>query len=323
MSISDLRAIETFTKAIELGSIRRAAAAQGVSPQAASQALAALEQRLGVRLLHRTTRSIALTSEGQQFLEAAQPAMAALERAVDRVRTAKDDIAGPLRIVAPKYSFLPLLWPLVDEFRRRHPDIQPDVKLDDRIGDWVRDRADVGFRIGSAPEDGVAVRRLFALQLIVCAAPAYIAAHGAPTSIDQLASHRCSVLRHAGSGRVLPWLLKVDGVVVSRDLPPSLSTNDAQLEIEAVLAGHVMGMLSSLSAAPLIRSGRLVPLLTQHATDHMSVHVYYGSRTAQPSRVRAFIDLAVERLAGSSDYVLDARELAAAEAKGRRKPRRR
>ncbi len=323
MPISELRAIETFTKAIELGSIRRAAAAQGVSPQAASQALAALEQRLGVRLLHRTTRSIALTSEGQQFLEAAQPALAALERAVDRVRTAKDDVAGPLRIVAPKYSFLPLLWPLVDEFCRRYPDVQPDVKLDDRIGNWVQDRADVGFRIGAAPEDGVAVRRLFALQLIVCAAPAYIAAHGAPRSIDELGAHRCSVLRHAGSGRVLPWLLKVDGEVVAHDLPPSLSTNDAQLEIEAVLAGHVIGMLSGLSAAPLIRAGRLVPLLVEHAADHMSVHLWYGSRTAQPSRVRAFIDLAVERLAGSSDYVLDARELVAAEAKGRRKTRRR
>src|ERR1700761_4623863 len=115
MPASDIRAIDTFTKAVELGSIRRAAAAQGVSPQAASQALAALEDRLGVRLLHRTTRSIALTHEGQQFLEAARPALAALERAVDRVRSAKDEIAGPLRIVAPKYSFLPILWPLVHE----------------------------------------------------------------------------------------------------------------------------------------------------------------------------------------------------------------
>ena len=323
MPISDLRAIETFTKAIELGSIRRAAAAQGVSPQAASQALAALEERLGVRLLHRTTRSIALTSEGHQFLEAAQPALAALERAADRIRTAKDEIAGPLRIVAPKYSFLPVLWPLVDEFCRRHPEVQPDVKLDDRIGNWVQDRTDVGFRIGSPPEDGVSVRRLFAMQLIVCAAPAYIAAHGAPKSIEELASHRCSAFRHPGSGRVVPWLFKVDGEVVARDIFPTLSTNDAQLETEAVLSGQVIGMLSGLSAVPLIRAGRLVPLLVDHVTDHMGVHVYYGSRPAQPSRVRAFIDLAVERLAGSSDYVLDARELAVAASKGRGKARRR
>lgn len=112
---------------------------------------------------------------------------------------AKDDIAGPLRIVAPKYSFLPILWPLVDEFCRRHPEVQPDVKLDDRIGNWVQDRVDVVLRIGSAPEDGLVARRLFAMQLIVCAAPAYIAAHGAPKSIEQLASHRCSVFRQAES----------------------------------------------------------------------------------------------------------------------------
>ncbi len=322
MSISDIRAIDMFTKAVELGSIRRAAAAQGVSPQAASKALATLEGQLGVRLLHRTTRSIALTFEGQQFLEGAQPALAALERAIDRVRTTKDEIAGPLRIVAPRYAFKPLFWPLVDEFCCLHPQVEPHLNLNDGIGDWVLDRADLGFRIGSSPEDGVAARRLCAMQLIVCAAPSYIAAHGAPDSIEQLTSHRCSVLRHSATGRVLPWLLKKDGELISLDLSPSVSTNDAALEVDAVLSGHAIGLLSALSVAPLIRSGQLVPLLTQHVTDHMSVYLYYGSRAAQPSRVRSFIDFTVERLGRSSDYVLEAGELAAAEAKGRKKLRR-
>ncbi len=106
------------------------------------------------------------------------------------------------------------------------------------------------------------------------------------------------------------------------DLPPTFASNDAELEARAVLSGHVIGLLSGLSAAAPIRSGQLVPLLTNHAADHMSVYVYYGSRAAQPSRVRAFIDLTVERLADSPDYVLDARELAQAEAKGRKKTRR-
>jgi DNA-binding transcriptional LysR family regulator len=316
MPSNDMRAIDLFTKAVELGSIRRAAAAQGVSAQAASKSLAMLEQRLGVRLLHRTTRSIALTSEGQQFLEDARPALAALERAIDHVRTAKDEIAGPLRIVAPRYGFRTALWPLVDAFCRLHPAIEPHLKLDDRVGDWLNDRADVGFRIGSAPEDGVAARRLCATQLIVCAAPSYIAAHGAPTSIEQLAGHRCSVLRHSATGRVLPWLLKKDGEVIALDLRPALSTNDAGLEVEAVLAGHAIGLLASLSVAPLIRSGQLVPLLTEHVADHLSLFLYYGSRAAQPSRVRAFIDFVVERLGRSSEHVLDARELATAQADG-------
>ena len=321
MPINDVRAIDLFTKAVELGSIRRAAAAQGISAQAASKSLATLEQRLGVRLLHRTTRSLSLTAEGQQFLEGAQPALAALERAIDRVRTAKDEIAGPLRIVAPRYGFKPLLWPVVDEFCHLHSAIEPHLKLDDRVGDWLHDRADVGFRIGSAPEDGVAARRLLPVQLIVCAAPSYIASHGAPTSIEQLASHRCSVLRHSATGRALPWLLKKEGELISLDLRPSLSTNDADLEVETVLSGHAIGLLASLSVAPLIRSGQLVPLLTAHVADHLSLYIYYGSRAGQPSRVRSFIDFVVERLGRSSEHVLGARELALAQ--GSQKTRRR
>jgi DNA-binding transcriptional LysR family regulator len=317
-SINELRAIETFTKAVELGSLRRAAEALGVSPQAASQTLAQLEAHLGVRLLHRTTRAISLTDEGQQFLESTQPALAALGRAVHRARASKDEIAGPLRIVAPKSSFLPVLWPVVDEFCRLHPDIQPDVHLDDRIGNWVQDRADVGFRVGAAPEEGLVARRLFPVQLIVCASPAYVERHGAPRSIDDLASHRCSMFRHPGTGRVLPWYLKVGDEIISRDLPPALSTNDTELEVDAVMSGHVIGLLSSLSVAGHVRAGRLLPLLTKHATDHLSVHVYYGSRTSQPARVRAFIDLAVELLTDPVRFVLSAKDLATGEARARK-----
>lgn len=318
MPMNELRAIATFAKAVELGSLRRAAVAQGVSPQAASQTLAQLEQHLGVRLLHRTTRNLALTDEGRQLLEATQPALAALERALQRVRASKDDIAGPLRIVGPQSSFVPLLWPVIDEFCRQHPDVQPDVQLDDSIGNWVQDRVDVGFRIGAPPQDGLIARRLFPVQLIICAAPDYLARHGAPRTLEELASHRCSVFRHPGTGQVLPWYLQVDGEVVHRDMPLALSTNDTELELQAVRSGQVIAQLSGMSAAPLIREGRLVPILTQHMTDHMSVYVYYGSRTSQPARVRAFIDLAVERLHGGAAVMLSKRELTSAEAAGRK-----
>lgn len=115
MPINDFKAISTFAKAVELGSIRQAALAQGVTPQAASQAIAQLEQHLGVRLLHRTTRSLALTEEGQRFLENTQPALAALDRALAQARESKDEIAGPLRIVGPKSSFAAVLIPLLEE----------------------------------------------------------------------------------------------------------------------------------------------------------------------------------------------------------------
>ena len=317
MPINELRSISTFAKAVELGSLRKAAAAQGMSPQAASQALAQLEQHLGVRLLHRTTRNIALTAEGQQFLEAAQPALATLERALQRVRAARDERGGPLRIVGPRSTFLPVIWPLVDEFCRQNPGVQPDVHLDDRFGNWVEDRVDVGFRISAQAEEGVIARRLFPLQLIICATPDYLERHGAPNTLEDLAAHPCSVFRHPGTGRLLPWWAKLAGETIALDLPPALSTNDADLEVESVLSGQLIGQLAGISAAAHIRSGRLVPLLTQHMADDKSVFIYYGSRNALPTRVRAFIDLALERLTDCASFMLSAEELKIAEEKGR------
>lgn len=316
MPINEFRSISTFAKAAELGSLRRAAAAQGMTPQAASQALAQLERHLGIRLFHRTTRNMALTDEGRQFLEAAQPALLGLERALQVARTAKDEIAGPLRIAGPRLTFVPLVWPLLDEFCRLHPAVQPDVHLDDRVGNWVEERVDVGFRLGISPAEGVIARRLLPLPLIICAAPEYLARHGAPENVHELASHRCSVFRHPTTGNVVPWQIKAGDGIATLDVVPALSTNDEELETQAVLAGHVIGLLTSVAAAAQIRSGRLVPLLTQHVADHLSLFVYYGSRRAQPARARAFIDLAVERLTDNAAFILGAKELAAAQARG-------
>ena len=309
MPINELKAIATFTKAVELGSIRQAALAQGVSPQAASQAVAQLEKHLGVRLLHRTTRSLALTEEGQRFLENTQPALAALDRALVAARQAKDEIAGPLRIAGPKSSFAAVLMPLLDEFCAAHPGVHPDVQLDDDIGDWVQDRVDVGFRVGPSAHEGVVGRRLFPVQLIVCVARVYIESHGVPTTLAELSSHRCSVFRHPGTGKVAPWYLNVDGEIEQRFMPPTFSTNDAELELMAVLAGRAIGQLASLSVANHLRSGRLIPLLVQHVCSPFGLHLYYGSRATQPRRVRAFIDLAVSRLSDSSEFVMSSDEL--------------
>ena len=322
MPINEFRAIDTFAKAVALGSIRRAALAQGVTSQAASQTLAQLEKHLGVRLLHRTTRSLSLTDEGQRFLEATQPALAALERALSSARESRDEIVGPLRIVGPRSSFASILMPVIDEFCRLYRDIQPDVRLDDGIGNWVLDRVDVGFRIGASPEEGVIARRLFPVQLIICAAPAYLKRFGAPKTLDDLALHRCSAFRHPATGQVLPWYINIDGEVVHRHVTPKLSTNDTELEMQAVLAGQVIGQLSNMSAACHIRSGELVPVLLAHMTEHIGVHIYYGTRTAQPKRVRAFIDLAIQRLLNTSAYVLSEKELAQAAYRGKSHRRR-
>uniref|UniRef100_UPI000D3B55BF LysR family transcriptional regulator n=1 Tax=unclassified Variovorax TaxID=663243 RepID=UPI000D3B55BF len=317
MPINELRSIATFVKTAELGSLRQAAAAQGMTPQAASQALAQLEKHLGVRLFHRTTRSMSLTDEGRLFLEAAQAPLAGMQRALESTRRAKDGIGGPLRVVGPSSVFAPVLWPLLDAFCRRYPEVEPDVQLDDRIGNWVEDRVDVGFRIGPSPAEGVIGRRLFTLQLIACASPDYLRRHGAPDSLGALSAHRCSAFRNSATGRVLPWYMKDGAEIIEHPVAPALTVNDEALETEAVLAGHVIGLLTGVAAAAHIRAGRLVPLLLQHVADRSGVFVYYGNRTSLPARVRAFIDVAVELLADNPAYVLTGEELAAAQARWR------
>lgn len=323
MPFNELRAIATFAKALELGSIRKAALAQGITPQAASHTIAQLERHLGVRLLHRTTRSLAATEEGRHLREQALPALAALEGALTQVKEARHAITGPIRIAGPKSSFAPVLAPLVEEFCQMHPGIQPEVELDDAIGDWVLDRVDVGFRIGvHHPASGLIARRLFPFQLIVCASPAYLDRYGAPTAPADLSAHRCSVFRNPVTGQVSPWYFTVDGAVEQRHLPPAFSTNDLELELQVVLAGQVIGQLTNISAAPHIRTGRLVPLLLPYISAHYGVYLYYGSRNAQPKRVRAFIDLAVARLQDAPAFVLDSKELKAAAQSWRRARRR-
>jgi len=315
MAINELRLISTFVKAAELGSLRKAALAQGITAQAASQAVVQLEQHLGVRLFHRTTRNIALTDEGRKFLESARPALIGLERAVAMAKRAVDGMSGPLRIIGPRSMFTPVLCPLIEDYAQKYPDVQLDANLDDRIGNWVEDRVDVGFRIGTSAADGVIARRLFTMQLVICASPGYIKQHGAPRTLDELALHKCSGFRQPSTGNIIPWRVRSRGAIVEHAIVPALSTNVEDVEVEAAIAGRVIASLTSIAAAAPIRSGRLIPLLTEHVADHLGFFVYYGSR-AQPARSRAFIDLAVQRLQGNSAFELSLKELASAETTG-------
>ena len=316
MPINELRSITTFVRTVELGSLSKAASAQRISPQAASKALGQLEQHLGVRLFHRTTRSMSLTEEGQRFLEAAQPSLIGLQQALLGARQTREDIAGPLRIVGPRTVLQPIIGPVLDEYCRLYPEVQPDVHLDDRIGNWVEDRVDVGFRLGTSPQEGLIARRLFPMQLIVCASASYLRKYGVPKSLAELGAHRCSAFRRPSDGRVVPWSVRVGDGLQDQHINPAFCTNDEAFELRAVLAGEVIGQLAAPTAAPLIRAGRLVPLLLEHISDDMSLFIYYGSRAAQPARVRRFIDLAVDRLTDNAEFVFGNDELSLAQAKG-------
>lgn len=309
MAINELRSVSTFIKAAELGSLRKAAQELDISPQAASKALAQLEKHLEARLFHRTTRVMSLTDAGQRLLEDVQPALLGMQRALKKAKSTTDEIAGPLRITGPRTTFQPILWPLIEEFCDRYPGIQPDVLLEDRVGNWVEDRVDVGFHMGRSPHEGVIARTLFPLQLVVCGAPDYFARYGVPDSLAALANHRCSVFRHPGTGKLAPWHVKVDEQLTQHPVAPTLISNDETLELHAVLAGKVLGQLAGATAAPYVRAGKLVPILLEHMPDVGNYFVYFGSRQSQPARARAFVDLVTERLTDNATYVLSAKEL--------------
>lgn len=314
MPINELRSITTFIRTVELGSLSKAAAAQEISPQAASKALGQLEHHLGIRLFHRTTRSMSLTEEGQRFFEAVQPSLLGMQQALNGARQTREDLTGPLRIVAPRSVSLAVIGPVLEEYCRLYPEVQPDIQLDDRRSNWVAERVDVGFRLGSSPEEGLIARPLFPMQMVICAAPSYLRKHGIPRSLNELGAHRCSAFRHSEDGRVIPWRVKVGEGEQYHPIRPAFCTNDEQLELHAVLAGEVIAQIAVPTAISLIRSRRLVPLLLEHMTDSHQMFIYYGSRQAQPARVRRFIDLAVERLGNSGDYVLSREALARAAA---------
>jgi len=239
-----------------------------------------------------------------------------LQQALQGARQTREDIAGPLRIVGPRTVLQPVIGPVLDEYCRLYPEVQPDVHLDDRIGNWVEDRVDVGFRLGSSPQEGLIARRLVPLQLIVCASASYLRKYGVPKSLAELGAHRCSAFRRPSDGRVVPWRVRVGDSLQDQHINPAFCTNDEAFELRAVLAGEVIGQLAAPTAAPLIRAGRLVPLLLEHVSEDYSLFVYYGSRAAQPARVRRFIDLAVDRLTDNAEFVFSDEELRLAEAKG-------
>jgi DNA-binding transcriptional LysR family regulator len=317
--VNEIRAISLFVRTAALGSLRKAAIEQGVTPQAASLAVTQLENHLGMRLFHRTTRQLSLTEEGRRFLESVQPPLDALTDALHSARHA-DGAAGPLRVTAPRSLGNTVLWPLFEAFAADHPDVRLDIQLEDRFQDWVAERIDVGFRAGAQPDGRIIARRVLPIQLIVCASPAYLARHGAPATIEDLASHRCTGYLQPNTGKVAPWEFQVGEETVYRDIQPSICLNDPELETRAVLGGLGIGQLGSFTAVPLIRAGQLVPLLLPHTVHRMAMYLCYARRTHLPARVRLFIDFMVERLRPGTEWYLGDEELRAGRPARRRKP---
>ena len=292
------RVITLFIAVVRAGSFSQAAAELGLSPQAVSKAVRQLEGSLGVRLFHRTTRSLSLTEEGTRLFELANPGLRLLDEALEQVRNSRSDMDGMIRVAAPTSFGRHMLIPLVRDFQALHPGVQFDLLLEDHFTDLIEAKIDVGFRGGNPPERNLISRRIGELALLVCAAPAYLARHGAPQSVDELPSHRCTGFRQPNTGRLVPWELHVEGGTIYKDIPAVTSFNTAEAEAEAVLAGMAIGQLAGYMAAEHIADGTLVHLLPSTTVTSGAIYMYYQQRTQMPQRVRQFIDFASERAPG-------------------------
>jgi DNA-binding transcriptional LysR family regulator len=307
--VDELRAISTFIRAAELGSFNKVAEAQGTTPQAVSKTIRQFEQHLGVRLFHRTTRNSSLTEEGQRLLESIKPSLDGVVGALNRARSAAREDEGVIRVATSGSMGRKMLMPLLAEFQQTYPLVQFDLLQEDGFADLVGDRIDVGFRGGNPPDAQVVSRRLFPVQQIVCATPAYLAKHGVPRTLDELRAHRCTGYRQPGSGRPMAWEFEIDGGTVFHHVQAVLLSNDPETEMHAVLAGMGIGQIDSINGAAAIRDGRLKPLLVDQVSERMGLYLYFAQRADMPGRVRRFIDFAVGRLRGSDLFHLSPDEL--------------
>lgn len=283
--------LAVFVAVGDAGGFTRAAATLGVSPSAVSHSVRGLETRLGVRLLNRTTRSVAPTPAGEQLLAALRPAMASLEETVGALEHQRDRPAGRVRISAHRTAALYAILPRLAGFAERYPDITLEIEVDDGLVDIVASRFDAGIRRAEvlAP-DMISVRLDDGVRLAYVAAPGYLAGAGKPSVPADLLQHRCINYRFASSGRIHRWAFERGGEEMFVDAPGTLVFNDTDMLLEAAIAGYGIACVTSEQAAAHVAAGRLVDLLESWAPLLPANHLYYPGRHNVPAALRAFID---------------------------------
>lgn len=286
--LSDLTA---FAEVAERRSFAQAAAALDVSASAVSHAVRALETRLGVRLLNRTTRSVAPTEAGAHLLERIRPALLDIDAALEAVNDWRERPAGVLRLNAPRVV-RSILAPVAARYLAAFPEMRLEIEYEDRLVDIVADGFDAGVRFGERLErDMIAVRIGGPLRYACLASPAYLAARGVPRHPTDLARHAC-IRRRFATGRYYRWEFDRDGEEIEVEVDGPLSTNDDLTGLHAAAAGAGITLVLAGGAEPWLADGRLVPVLEDWCTPFPGPYLYYPSRRHVPAGLRAFIELA-------------------------------
>lgn len=282
--------VVAFMTVVAEGSFAKAGDRLGIGRSAVSRSIRKLETQLGTRLLSRTTRSVALTREGEMFHTRCQPGVAHISQALEDMRDLRDGPPrGRLRIASAVGFGRKVVAPLLWGFRRRFPEIEVDLVLSDAPTDFTTDRIDVSFRNGRLEDSQIIGKQIVPMQLLVCATPAYASARGLPSSPSDLVHHDCINFR-LPSGRVYEWEFKVDGKSFKITPPAGMTFNDAELVLQSVLEDQGIAQMAGYQACRLLREGRLVACMAQFAPADRGHYICYLSRQYLPSRIRVFID---------------------------------
>jgi DNA-binding transcriptional LysR family regulator len=288
MTIDRMRDIHAFVHVAEAKSFTAAAERVGLSRSAVGKSVLRLEDRLGVRLLQRTTRSVSLTGEGAVFLERCTRILADLDEAEMSMLSHSQTPRGRLRLELPvSFGRLHVL-PIVNEFMSKWPEISVNVSFNDRFVDLIDEGIDLAIRLGGSDDSRLMTRLLAPHRLVTCATPAYLQRHGVPKTIDDLTAHSCLAFVHGG--RPGDWRFSVDGHVRTVTVNGRFSSTNAEALRDATLAGHGVARLATFLISDDLRQGHLVPILDEYATDGSAVRAVYPSSRHLSPKVRSFID---------------------------------
>jgi len=283
--MSRLKQIETFVSVASRGSLTAAATAEGVAPGVVSRRLDALEARLGVKLLLRTTRRVTLTFEGSAYLEDCQRILRELGDAEASVSLGGVKARGHLRISAPAGFGRRHVAPLVMQFLDANPEVTVNLDLSDRLVDLVNEGVDCAIRVGELSDSSLVSIKLAENRRVVVASPAYLERHGTPRALQDLASHHCLSL-----GQQRGWLFR-DGVeIVSIKISGQFECNDGAVLHEWALAGRGLAWRSMWEVGGDLQRGALVPVLEEFAAPPTGIYAVFPQRKYLPLRVRLLID---------------------------------
>lgn len=284
----DLNDIVVFTKVVETKSFTGAAEQLGLPKSTVSRKLAQLEERLGVRLVQRTTRKLALTDIGEAYYERAARIVADVAAAEQVVTDMQSTPRGRLRLTAPIDLSAQYLGPIIAEFVALHPDVNVELDANDRVVDLIEEGFDVGIRFGALPESTLIARKLGTFEAVLCAAPTYLARRPAPTTIDEIEDH--DKILFLPSTRTQSWTLVNGDQTFELGRPVRFSSNNIMAVRDTVLAGGGISVLPEFMVACDIASGRLVQMFPEWRSRTRDMNAVYPARQNIPPRLALFLD---------------------------------